>query len=68
VEQFPPLQSRRREYRLGLETGQGGRPQWQRLWHFDEVCKAYPTRNFRIRTDKPSDDELCSGCNRASGS
>jgi hypothetical protein len=61
VEQFPPPQPRLREYRRGLDMSNGA-PQWQQLWHFNEACRGYPTRNFRVRNDKPSDDELCNGC------
>jgi len=50
-----------RDYRRGIETK--GRDQvWQKLWHFNEKCPAYPTRTFAIRHDMPSDDELCSKC------
>ena len=65
MEQFPPIQPRQREYRRGLDMSKG-QPQWQRLWHFNEACSGYPTRNFTSRKDKPSDDDLCSRCDRAS--
>jgi hypothetical protein len=61
VEQSPPLQPRQREYRLGLDMSKGP-PQWQKLWHYNEACAGYPTRNFRICTERPSDDILCSRC------
>ena len=54
-----------RDYRRGFE-GQSGQSQLQKLWHFNEKCAAYPTRNFVIRKDRPSDDDLCSKCQRAS--
>jgi hypothetical protein len=65
VEQFLPLQPRQREYRLGLDVSKG-EPKWQTLWHFDNDCRSYPTRNFMIREDRPPDDELCSRCDKAS--
>jgi len=40
--------------------------QWQKLWHFNPKCEGYPTGTFAIRKDRPSDDELCSQCHRAS--
>ena len=55
-----------RDYRRGIEDKDGKR-QWQKLWHFNVKCKDYPTRNFAIRKDRPSDDELCSQCDRAAG-
>ena len=54
-----------RDYRRGFE-GKGGQSQLQKLWHFDEKCVAYPTRNFVIREDRPPDDDLCSQCQRVS--
>ena len=45
------------EYRRGVEQNT-----WQRLWHFNELCRSYPTRNFALRKDKPSEDELCARC------
>ena len=51
-----------RDYRRGFEE-KGG---LQKLWHFNEKCTHYPTRNFVIRKDRPSDDDLCSQCQRAS--
>ena len=48
-----------RDYRRGFEGEQG---QLQKLWHFNEKCPSYPTRNFVIRKDRPSDDDLCSRC------
>jgi len=53
-----------REYRLGIEDKRGQKL-WQKLWHFNDKCESYPTRNFMSRTDMPSDDELCSRCFRA---
>jgi hypothetical protein len=54
-----------RDYRRGLED-KSGQKQWQTLWHFNEKCLGYPTQTFVIRKDRPSDDVLCSQCNRAS--
>jgi hypothetical protein len=54
-----------RDYRRGLDD-KGGKMEWQKLWHFNEKCKGYPTRAFAIRKDRPSDDDLCSRCQRAS--
>lgn len=53
------------EYRRGIEFN-GSQTVWQKLWHFSDKCEAYPTRNFVIRQDKPSDDDLCSRCNQTS--
>ena len=50
-----------RDYRRGVEEKRG-LTQWQKVWHFDENCKDYPTRNFVIRTVRPPDDELCNQC------
>ena len=52
-----------RDYRRGFE-GQVSQSQWQKLWHFNEKCHSYPTRNFVVRKDRPSDDDLCSRCAR----
>ena len=61
VDQQPSPPARVRDYRRGIETK--GRDQfWQKLWHFNEKCPAYPTGTFAIRHDMPSDDELCSKC------
>ena len=54
-----------RDYRRGFE-GEGSQSQLQKLWHFNERCPSYPTRSFVIRMDRPSDDELCSKCQRPS--
>jgi len=54
-----------RHYRRGIED-KDGRKQWQKLWHYNDKCEDYPTRNFMARNDRPSDDELCSRCERAS--
>lgn len=54
-----------RDYRRGIET-KNGQTQIQKLWHFDDKCEGYPTRNFAVRKDRPSDDDLCSRCARAS--
>jgi hypothetical protein len=51
-------------YRRGMEY-KGGQMQRQRLWHFNNKCEGYPTRNFIARKDRPRDDELCSRCERA---
>jgi hypothetical protein len=61
MEQFPPVQPRQREYRRGLDVSKG-KPQWQKLWHFDERCESYPTRNFMVSQGRPSDDALCNRC------
>jgi hypothetical protein len=53
------------EYRRGIEL-KGSQRLWQTLWHSNEGCASYPTRNFMVRKDKPSDDELCSRCWRTS--
>jgi hypothetical protein len=45
------------EYRRGIEPAG-----WQKLWHFNEHCRSFPTRSFALRKDKPSDDELCARC------
>jgi hypothetical protein len=50
------------EYRLGFEMKKNELA-WQKLWHFDERCEGYPTRNFRVRKDRPPDDDLCALCN-----
>ena len=69
VDQFRPARrepnSHIRDYRRGFEE-KGGQSQLQKLWHFNEKCSSYPTRNFVIRKDRPSDDDLCSQCLRAS--
>ena len=52
------------EYRLGIED-KDGQNVWQKLWHFNEKCEHYPKRNFAVRKDRPSDDDLCSECERA---
>lgn len=54
-----------RDYRRGIDD-KGGKKEWQKLWHFNEQCERYPTRNFAVRKDRPSDDDLCSQCQRAS--
>lgn len=53
-----------RDYRRGLEYN-GGQKQWQKLWHYSDKCEKYPTQAFIVRKDRPSDDELCSRCERA---
>jgi hypothetical protein len=45
------------EYRRGILHGIR-----EKLWHFHELCEAYPTRTFSIRQTKPPDDELCQRC------
>ena len=52
-------------YRRGMEY-KGGQMHRQRLWHFNSKCEGYPPRNFIARRDRPSDDELCGRCDRAS--
>jgi hypothetical protein len=54
-----------RDYRRGLEY-KGGQKQWQKHWHFNDKCESYPTGAFIVRKDRPSDDDLCSRCERAS--
>ena len=56
-----------RDYRRGLEN-KAGQTLWQKLWHFSDKCEGYPTRNFMVRQDRPSDDDLCSQCQLASSS
>jgi len=53
-----------RDYRRGIECKGGGETLLQRLWHFSDKCEGYPTRNFLIQKDRPSDDDLCSRCER----
>ena len=53
------------EYRLGFEMKKYELA-WQKLWHFEERCESYPTRNFRVRKDRPPDDDLCARCNSLS--
>ena len=55
-----------RNYRRGIEDKGGGQMQWQKLWHFDEKCDGYPSRNFATQRNRPADDDLCSRCERAS--
>lgn len=57
--------SQGRDYRRGIEDN-GGPVLWQKLWHFNDKCEGYPTRSFVVRKDRPSDDDLCSKCERAS--
>lgn len=45
------------DYRRGLES-QRKSPFWH--WHTD--CQFYPWKAFALRTDKPSNDELCERC------
>jgi hypothetical protein len=52
------------EYRRGLDEKKYQHT-WQKLWHFNERCEHYPTRNFMTRTDRPPDDELCARCNNS---
>jgi len=49
------------DYRRGIELNRSSM-KWQRLWHFNQRCDGYPERNFVIRKDMPSDDELCARC------
>jgi len=51
-----------REYRRGIAQGV-----WQKLWHYNEACPNYPLRNFAIRREKPSSDELCARCTTQAG-
>jgi len=55
-----------RDYRRGVENN-NGEYRLQNLWHFDEKCEGYPSRNFTIRKDRPSDDDLCNRCARQFG-
>jgi len=64
MDQQPSPPARVLDYRRGIED-KGGQRVWQNHWHFNEKCPAYPTRNFAIRKDMPSDDDLCSQCDRA---
>ena len=52
------------EYRRGIERLPHHQWEWQRLWHFNETCAGYPTRDFISRTDRPPSSELCSDCTR----
>ena len=51
-------------YLRGLEREQGHYVS-QKLWHFDETCDDYPTRNFAIQYDKPLAEDLCRRCRSA---
>jgi hypothetical protein len=51
------------DYRKGIEE-KSGQNVWGRHWHFNEKCPGYPTRSFAVRKDRPSDDDLCSICER----
>jgi hypothetical protein len=62
MEQKPSSQPVR-SYRRGIEE-KAGQNVWQKHWHFNEKCEAFPSRNFAVRTNKPSDDDLCSRCER----
>ena len=52
------------EYRRGLDQKKYHNIR-QKLWHFNERCEHYPTRNFITQGDRPSDDDLCAHCNNA---
>jgi hypothetical protein len=52
------------EFRRGLDDKKYEKV-WQKLWHFNERCERYPTRNFIARAERPPDDELCARCNGA---
>ena len=54
------------DYRRGIER-EHNKLKWQRLWHFNEACASYPTRNFIVRNDRPQSSELCSDCGQANG-
>lgn len=56
----------RLDYRRGIER-EHNKLKWQRLWHFNEACASYPTRNFIVRNDRPRSSELCSDCGQANG-
>jgi hypothetical protein len=49
------------DYRRGIER-EDEKLKWQRLWHFNEACASYPTRDFIVRKDRPPSSELCSDC------
>jgi hypothetical protein len=51
------------EYRQGIELP-SERSRSSKPWHYDEKCEKYPTRNFAISKSRPSDDDLCSKCER----
>jgi len=61
---FVNQQSASTAYRRGIEE-KAGQKLWQKHWHFNEKCLSYPTRNFAVRKDRPSDSDLCSQCDRA---
>lgn len=52
------------DYRRGVEREQDHYVS-QKLWHFDEACEDFPTRNFAIQHDKPLIDDLCRRCRSA---
>jgi hypothetical protein len=54
-------------YRRGVELKEG-RSAWQKLWHFNEACQGFPSRNFATRHDRPDDNELCYQCTSRVGS
>ena len=35
---------------------------WDKVWHWDQRCEAYPTSNCTIQKDRPADDQLCGRC------
>ena len=49
------------DYRRGIER-EHDKLKWQRVWHFNEACPSYPTRDFMVRKDRPPRRELCSAC------
>jgi hypothetical protein len=54
-------------YRRGVEL-KDGRSAWQKLWHFNETCQGFPSRNFAVRHDRPGDNDLCYQCTTRVGS
>jgi hypothetical protein len=49
------------DYRRGIDR-ERGELNWQQLWHFNEACPSYPTRDFIVRKDRPPSSELCGVC------
>ena len=56
---------RRLDYRRGIER-ERKKLKWQRLWHCNEACASYPTRNFIVRKDRPPSSE-CENGGQANG-
>jgi len=49
------------DYRRGVELNRADIV-WQKVWHYSQACEDFPTRNFAVRQDRPSDDDLCHRC------